>query len=98
MNSNYIYYFIVILISLGGLSPHTSPFALASDVAALMQGAGFSLPTVDVDTITIGYPNAIVLMEHLAAMGEGTASLNRQVYMYMYLYIIIIIIINLILY
>jgi NADH dehydrogenase [ubiquinone] 1 alpha subcomplex assembly factor 5 len=73
-------YFLNININLGGLSPHASPFALASDVAALMQGSGFSLPTVDVDTITVGFPNAIVLMEHLSMMGEGTASLNRQVF------------------
>lgn len=37
----------------GGLSPHASPMARASDVAGLMQGAGFSLPTVDIDTITV---------------------------------------------
>lgn len=61
----------------GGLSSHASPFALASDVASLMQGAGFSLPTVDVDTITISYPDAIALMEHVQRMGEGTAALNR---------------------
>jgi NADH dehydrogenase [ubiquinone] 1 alpha subcomplex assembly factor 5 len=37
----------------GGISIHTSPFASASDVAALMQGARFSLPTIDVDNITV---------------------------------------------
>lgn len=62
----------------GRLSPHASPFALASDVAALMQAAGFSLPTIDVDEITIGYPDAITLMKHLQKMGESSASLNRQ--------------------
>lgn len=62
----------------GGLSSHASPFALPSDVAGLMQGAGFSLPTIDVDTVTLSYPDAFTLMEHLVNMGEGTASLNRQ--------------------
>ena len=62
----------------GGLSSHTSPFALPSDVAGLMQGAGFSLPTIDVDTVTLSYPDAFTLMEHLVNMGEGTASLSRQ--------------------
>lgn len=38
----------------GGVSPHCSPFARPSDVSALMQGAGFALPTIDVDTITVG--------------------------------------------
>jgi NADH dehydrogenase [ubiquinone] 1 alpha subcomplex assembly factor 5 len=37
----------------GGMSPHASPFARASDLAALMQGAEFQLPTVDVDTVKV---------------------------------------------
>ena len=37
----------------GGLSSHASPFAQCSDIAALMQAAGFSLPAVDVDVITV---------------------------------------------
>lgn len=37
----------------GGISPHASPFARASDMAALMQGAEFQLPTVDVDTVKV---------------------------------------------
>jgi NADH dehydrogenase [ubiquinone] 1 alpha subcomplex assembly factor 5 len=37
----------------GGLAPHTSPMVEASDMAGLMQDAGFTLPTVDVDTITV---------------------------------------------
>eukprot|EP01036_Dinobryon_divergens_P032695 gene32696-42340_t len=51
----------------GGLSSHASPLALPSDIAALVQDAGFALPTVDVDKI-----------KHLWKMGEGSASLNRQ--------------------
>jgi NADH dehydrogenase [ubiquinone] 1 alpha subcomplex assembly factor 5 len=37
----------------GGVSSHTSPLAKASDVAGLMQGAGFALPTIDIDTVTV---------------------------------------------
>ena len=37
----------------GGMSAHTSPLTLASDIAGLMQAANFSLPTVDVDTIQV---------------------------------------------
>uniref|UniRef100_A0A7R9ZNQ9 Uncharacterized protein n=1 Tax=Craspedostauros australis TaxID=1486917 RepID=A0A7R9ZNQ9_9STRA len=62
----------------GGVGPHVGPFVELSDVGGLMQGAGFSLPTIDIDTIKIGYPNAAVLMEHLQRMGEGNASLNRR--------------------
>ena len=62
----------------GGVSPHVSPLALPSDIAGLMQGAGFNLPTIDVETMTIGYPNAIALMEHLERMGEGNATYDRR--------------------
>jgi NADH dehydrogenase [ubiquinone] 1 alpha subcomplex assembly factor 5 len=62
----------------GGVAPHVSPLLRASDAAALLQQANFALPTVDVDTITVSYANAAVLMEHLVAMGEGSAALNRR--------------------
>eukprot|EP01038_Epipyxis_sp_PR26KG_P008954 gene8954-12075_t len=62
----------------GGLSPHASPMTKVSDMAGLMQGAGFRLPTIDVDTVQISYPDAFTLMEHLFYMGESTAALNRQ--------------------
>jgi len=62
----------------GGLSSHASPLAMPSDAASLLQGAGFALPTVDVDTITVSYPDVFTLMEHLQRMGEGQASLSRQ--------------------
>ena len=38
----------------GGVSPHVSPMASAPDMGGLLTQAGFSLPTVDVDTITCG--------------------------------------------
>jgi NADH dehydrogenase [ubiquinone] 1 alpha subcomplex assembly factor 5 len=62
----------------GGVAPHVSPLLRPSDAAALLQQAHFALPTVDVDTITVSYANAAVLMEHLVAMGEGSAAYNRQ--------------------
>jgi len=62
----------------GGFSPHASPLAQPRDVAGLMQGAGFSLPTIDVDTHTVSYPDAFSLMEHLGYMGENNATINRR--------------------
>jgi NADH dehydrogenase [ubiquinone] 1 alpha subcomplex assembly factor 5 len=62
----------------GGISPHTSPLVTPSDMAGLMQGARFALPTIDIETVTISYPDAFSLMEHLSLMGEGNAALNRQ--------------------
>ena len=37
----------------GGISPHVSPAAHVADCGGLLQAAGFALPTVDVDTITV---------------------------------------------
>lgn len=62
----------------GGVSPHVGPFAQGSDVGSLLQRAGFALPTIDVDTLTVAYPDAAVLMEHLQRMGESNASLQRR--------------------
>ena len=62
----------------GGVSPHASPLITPSDMAALMQSAQFALPTIDLDTVTVSYPDAFALMEHLSRMGEGTAAFNRQ--------------------
>jgi NADH dehydrogenase [ubiquinone] 1 alpha subcomplex assembly factor 5 len=62
----------------GGVGPHIGPFVELSGVGSLLQNAGFSLPTIDIDTIKVSYPNAFVLMEHLQRMGEGNASLSRR--------------------
>jgi len=62
----------------GGVSPHVGPFVGLSDVGSLLGNAGFTLPTVDVDTVPIAYPNAMVLMEHLQRMGEANACINRR--------------------
>jgi NADH dehydrogenase [ubiquinone] 1 alpha subcomplex assembly factor 5 len=62
----------------GGVSPHVGPFIQVTDVGSLLQRAGFALPTIDVDTHTVSYPNAAVLMEHLQRMGESNASLQRR--------------------
>jgi len=62
----------------GGVSPHVGPFVELSDVGGLVSGAGFNLPTIDVDTVEITYPNSMVLMEHLQRMGESNACINRR--------------------
>jgi NADH dehydrogenase [ubiquinone] 1 alpha subcomplex assembly factor 5 len=41
----------------GGMGTHVGPFVELSDVGALMQNAGFALPTIDIDTVEISYPN-----------------------------------------
>lgn len=60
------------------MSTHVGPYVDLSNVGSLLTGTGFRLPTIDIDDIQIGYPNAMVLMEHLGRMGEGNACTNRK--------------------
>ncbi len=62
----------------GGASPRLSPFADVRDAGALLQRAGFALPVVDVDTITVSYPDAYALMRDLRGMGEANAVGERR--------------------
>ena len=62
----------------GGVSPRVSPMMAGSDAGSLLSAAGFALPTVDVDTFTIEYANAALLMDHLRAAGESNAALGAR--------------------
>ena len=62
----------------GGASPRVSPFADARDLGALLQRAGFALPVVDTDTLTLTYGDALQLMRDLRQMGEANAVLERR--------------------
>ena len=62
----------------GGLGPRVSPFADVEDLGGLLQRAGFRLPVVDRDTITVSYGDPMRLMADLAAMGESNASAHRR--------------------
>ncbi len=62
----------------GGVSPRVSPFTDIRLAGALMQRAGFALPVVDSDTITVTYPDALSLMRDLKGMGEANAHLERR--------------------
>jgi SAM-dependent methyltransferase len=61
-----------------GASPRVSPFAELRDMGALLQRAGFALPVVDRDRITLRYPGALELMAALRAMGESNAVAARR--------------------
>lgn len=61
----------------GGASPRVSPFIDLRDMGALMQRAGFALPVVDNDIVTVDYSNALQLMQDLRGMGASNATLNR---------------------
>lgn len=53
----------------GGISPRIAPFADLRDLGGLLQRAGFALPVVDVDRITVRYSNPLSLMHDLRGMG-----------------------------
>ncbi|MBM3636255.1 MAG: methyltransferase domain-containing protein [Alphaproteobacteria bacterium] len=62
----------------GGLSPRVSPFADLRDIGALMQRAGFALPVVDTETITVRYQTPLALFSDLRAMGGTNVLIERR--------------------
>jgi NADH dehydrogenase [ubiquinone] 1 alpha subcomplex assembly factor 5 len=60
-----------------GASPRVSPFIDLRDMGALMQRAGFALPVVDGDIITVDYSSPLKLMQDLRGMGASNATLGR---------------------
>ncbi|XP_048332032.2 putative methyltransferase At1g22800, mitochondrial isoform X2 [Ziziphus jujuba] len=62
----------------GGISPRVSPLAQVRDAGNLLTRAGFALPGVDVEEYTVKYQSALDLIEHLRAMGETNALLQRN--------------------
>ena len=61
----------------GGVRPHVSPFPDVETLGALLQRAGFALPVIDSDRITVTYESAEALMHDLRAMGEANATQGR---------------------
>jgi SAM-dependent methyltransferase len=62
----------------GGLSPRVAPFADLRELGALMQRAGFALPVVDSDRLTVRYDSAFALLRDLRAMGATNVLTERQ--------------------
>jgi len=62
----------------GGVTPRVSPLVDVASLGGLLQRAGFALPVVDVDTITVTYPDALALMRELRGMGETNAATARR--------------------
>lgn len=61
----------------GGLSPRVSPFVDVRDAGALLSRAGFSMPVVDSEIITVTYDHPLKLMGDLRGMGESNAVAER---------------------
>ena len=62
----------------GGASPRVAPFADVRDMGALLQRAGFALPVVDSETVTVTYANPLALMQEIKAMGASNMLLARR--------------------
>jgi SAM-dependent methyltransferase len=62
----------------GGISPRVSPFADIRDLGALLQRAGFALPVIDSDRLTVRYDHPLALMRDLRAMGATNILTERR--------------------
>ncbi|MGH1375772.1 MAG: methyltransferase domain-containing protein [Alphaproteobacteria bacterium] len=62
----------------GGISPRIFPFADKPQMGDLLQRAGFALPVVDSEIITVTYDSIFKLLHDLRGMGEGNAILARD--------------------
>jgi NADH dehydrogenase [ubiquinone] 1 alpha subcomplex assembly factor 5 len=62
----------------GGASPRVAPFADVRDIGALLQRAGFALPVVDSETVTVTYTDPLALMRELKAMGASNMLADRH--------------------
>lgn len=62
----------------GGASPRVAPFAELRALGGLLQRAGFALPVIDQDRVTVRYANALELMRDLRAMGAASALHERS--------------------
>ena len=62
----------------GGASPRVAPFVEVRTAGALLQRAGFALPVVDQDRVTVRYADPLALMRDLRAMGAANALAERS--------------------
>ena len=62
----------------GGASPRVAPMADVRDYGGLMQRAGFALPVVDADIVTVTYASPLGLFRDLRGIGATNALLARR--------------------
>jgi SAM-dependent methyltransferase len=62
----------------GGASPRVAPFLEVREAGALLQRAGFALPVVDVERVTVRYASPFALMRDLRAMGATNPLQERR--------------------
>ena len=61
----------------GGAAPRVAPFVDVRDLGGLLQRAGFALPVVDVDRLTLTYPHPLALLADLRRAGEANVLEER---------------------
>ncbi len=62
----------------GGASPRVAPFADVRDLGGLLQRAGFALPVVDADVVTVAYQTPLHLMHEIRGMGAANMLVERR--------------------
>lgn len=62
----------------GGMSPRVFPFADKPQMGALLQRAGFALPVIDSDVLTVTYKDIFALMHDLRRLGETNIIKKRS--------------------
>jgi NADH dehydrogenase [ubiquinone] 1 alpha subcomplex assembly factor 5 len=62
----------------GGISPRVAPFADKQQAGGLLQRAGFALPVIDSEIVTVTYETIVHLMHDLRLMGEANAVTERR--------------------
>ena len=62
----------------GGASPRVAPCIDVRDLGSLLQRAGFALPVVDSDTVTVTYAHPLALLHDLRGMGATNCLAERS--------------------
>ncbi len=57
----------------GGVAPRISPFASVQDCGQALSRAGFALPVIDTDKVSVRYDEPFKLLRDLRGMGETRA-------------------------
>lgn len=62
----------------GGFAPHVSPFTSVQDLGNLLNRAGYTMLTIDIDEMVVNFPSMYEVMRDLKGMGENNASWSRK--------------------
>ena len=62
----------------GGASPRVAPFGDIRDIGGLLQRAGFALPVVDAERLTVTYASPLALMAEIKGMGASNMLAARR--------------------